>query len=745
MTFPAQFNLSDLNGDNGFVINGVEERDFSGRSVSDAGDINGDGFDDLIIGASSANPNGERSGESYVVFGSDQGFDPSLELANLDGSNGFVINGISTYDSSGRSVSSAGDINGDGFDDLIIGAPEVGNFYCSRGCYEPLAFGESYVVFGGNQGFAANLEIADLDGNNGFTFNGIDTGDYSGWLVSDAGDINGDGLDDLIIGSLRGESYVIFGSDQGFAENLDPTDLDGNNGFVLNGIDEGDFSGRSVSGAGDVNGDGFDDLIIGASRADANGNEDAGESYVVFGSSQGFDPSLELVDLDGSNGFVLNGIDEGDGSGYSVSGAGDINGDGFDDLIIGAYNGSSYGNLAAGGSYVVFGSDQGFAASVNLADLDGRNGFTLNTILETNGSGRSVSGVGDINSDGFDDLIIGALSADPNADNSGQSYVIFGSDQGFAASLDPRDLDGSNGFALNGIDAGDFSGRSVSGAGDINGDGIADLIIGASGADPNGDGSGESYVVFGRQAPTPDDNVLVGTNGRDVIFALAGNDRVSGLEGNDRLAGQEGNDRLIGGAGGDNLLGGSGQDTLLGGADDDRLLGGTDDDRLNGNGGNDRLVGGAGIDTLRGDAGADTLVGGVANDTLLGGGGNDRLLGSAGDDSLNGQSGNDILRGGIGNDVLRGGIGNDRLIGNQGNDLITTGEGSDRIFIRTGQGLDRVTDFSDGQDLIILGGIRFEQLSIQQLNNNVLISVGNERLLRLNNTQVAAITEADFV
>ena len=139
---------------------------------------------------------------------------------------------------------------------------------------------------------------------------------------------------------IRDRSYVVFGSDSGFSSSLEVSALDGTNGFVLNGIDIGDFSGGSVSSAGDVNGDGIDDLIIGADRADPNGNENAGESYVVFGSDSGFAASFELSALDGTNGFVLNGIDgsefAGDGSGTSVSSAGDVNGDGIDDIIIGA-------------------------------------------------------------------------------------------------------------------------------------------------------------------------------------------------------------------------------------------------------------------------------------------------------------------------------------------------------------------------------------------------------------------------
>ena len=132
---------------------------------------------------------------------------------------------------------------------------------------------------------------------------------------------------------------MVFGSSSGFSPSLDPSAFDGTSGFVINGVDSGDRSGRSVSGAGDVNGDGIDDLIIGAYVADANGIDSAGESYVVFGSNSGFSSSLELSTLNGSNGFVINGANDGDRIGRSVSGAGDVNGDGIDDLILGAPKG----------------------------------------------------------------------------------------------------------------------------------------------------------------------------------------------------------------------------------------------------------------------------------------------------------------------------------------------------------------------------------------------------------------------
>ncbi|QXE24284.1 integrins alpha chain [Richelia sinica FACHB-800] len=172
-------NLSDLNGSNGFKINGITANDYSGFSVSSAGDMNGDGFDDLIIGASGADPNGSSSGQSYVVFGKSGGFTFTLNLSDLNGSNGFKINGITAYNFSGRSVSSAGDVNGDGFDDLIIGASGADPNGSSSG--------QSYVVFGKKWGFTSTLNLSALNGSNGFKINGITALDSSGSSVSKCG------------------------------------------------------------------------------------------------------------------------------------------------------------------------------------------------------------------------------------------------------------------------------------------------------------------------------------------------------------------------------------------------------------------------------------------------------------------------------------------------------------------------------------------------------------------------------
>ena len=576
------FELSTLDGVNGFVLNGIDADDRSGFSVSSAGDVNGDGYDDLIIGANRADPNGAiYAGETYVVYGgaSAPGTGGRFNLSTLDGTNGFILSGVDRFDTSGRSVSSAGDVNGDGYDDLIIGAHRAGPNRNGEA-------GETYIVYGGASapGTGGVLDLSDLDGTNGFILNGIDADDISGWSVSSAGDVNGDGYDDLIIGASEadpngdgsaGETYVVYGgaSAPGTGGVLDLSDLDGTNGFILNGIDVADRSGFSVSSAGDVNGDGYDDLIIGAHGADPNGNILAGETYVVYGgaSAPGTGGVLDLSDLDGTNGFILSGIDGGDQSGRSVSSAGDVNGDGYDDLIIGAYLADPGGDNQVGETYVVYGgaSAPGTGGVLDLSDLDGTNGFTLTGIDAFDRSGRSVSSAGDVNGDGYDDLVIGAVLGDPNGSLSGETYVVYGgaSAPGTGGRFNLSTLDGTDGFILSGIDASDRSGRSVSSAGDVNGDGYDDLIIGAYRADPNGNNAaGESYVIYGGATGTESLTPVTaqGTAAADNFTGNAGADSFTAIATNDVVRGGAGDDRIsVTALDFAAIDGGTGQDTLV--------------------------------------------------------------------------------------------------------------------------------------------------------------------------------------
>ena len=506
----------DVLGAGGFRMDGIDAGDRSGRSVSGAGDVNGDGLDDVIVGAPYANPAGNTvAGESYVVFG--KADSASVDLGDLGNggfrgtlaSGGFRIDGIEAGNRSGASVSGAGDVNGDGLDDVIVGAPYANPAGDTRA-------GESYVVFGkadSNPVVLANLETDQR----GFRIDGIDPYDSSGRSVSGAGDVDGDGLDDVIVGayaadpdgnSRAGESYVVFGKADSAPIDLGALD---SGGFPIDGIDANELSGYSVSGAGDVNGDGLADVIVGAPRADPDGNFNAGESYVVFGKADS--ASIDLGAL-GSGGFRIDGIAAGDASGLSVSGAGDVNDDGLDDVIVGAPFAEPDGNSYAGESYVVFGKAD--SANVDLGAL-GSGGFRMAGNVAEDISGWSVSDAGDVNDDDFDDVIVGAFGADADGiSQAGESYVVFG--KADSASVDLGAL-GSGGIRIDGLEADDESGFSVSGAGDVNGDDLPDVIIGARRADSGGNSqAGESYVVFG---PSPINGPFLFTDREQFLSATA--------------------------------------------------------------------------------------------------------------------------------------------------------------------------------------------------------------------------------
>jgi hypothetical protein len=496
-------------GINGFVIDGEEAGDASGYSVSSAGDVNGDGFADLIVGANFADGPGNTradAGGAYVVFGHPGAFG-AIDLAAIaGGTGGFVIHGEDAGDNAGISVAAAGDINGDGFADLVVGA-----FLADGPNNTREVAGANYVVFG-HSGAFATVDLADVAaGAGGFVIHGEDVDDQSGFTAASAGDINGDGIDDLAIGvssangagnasDFAGDGYVVFGHNGTF-DAIDLADVAaGTGGFVIHGQNANDKFGAAVSLAGDFNGDHIDDLVVGAPAAGGTGT-----AYVIFGHTGAFG-TIDLADITaGTGGFVLHGEDADDMFGSAVSWAGDINNDGLGDLVITApfADGPAETRADAGAAYVVLGRTDGFD-TITLADIAaGIGGFIIQGEDEQDNAGFSVAAAGDVNGDNFADLIIGvpeAAGPDNTHNLAGRAYVVFGHADPFAT-IDLADIAaGIGGFVIHGQDAGDNAGISVSAAGDVNGDGFDDLIVGAYQADGSGNarnGAGGAYVLFG--------------------------------------------------------------------------------------------------------------------------------------------------------------------------------------------------------------------------------------------------------
>ena len=311
----------------------------------------------------------EQSGSVYVVFGGARS--GQLDLATLTA--GYRIDGAETGDQTGWSVGRAGDVNGDGRTDMVVGAPLADS-------NDRIESGSAFVVLG--KGSTDGIDLS-FSPSVRLRMDGADTGERAGWSVAGAGDVNGDKRPDVVVGApwanpngrfFAGSAYVVFG--QAASTTIDLAEP-GGSGFRIDGPTDGDIVfggvGWSVSGAGDVNGDGRADVIVGFPFYDAGQRQDSGAAFVVFGKATS--AAVDLASL-GNKGFRIDGARAGDLAGASVAALGDVNFDGRADLLVGAEQADNNGREDSGSVYIVYGKKDARAVDLRAlgnagAEMDG--------------------------------------------------------------------------------------------------------------------------------------------------------------------------------------------------------------------------------------------------------------------------------------------------------------------------------------------------------------------------------------
>jgi Secretion system C-terminal sorting domain/FG-GAP repeat/FG-GAP-like repeat len=390
---------------------------YMGFSVASAGDVNGDGYSDVIVGSYLYDNGQSDEGRAFVYHGSAAGIN-SIAAATVES------NQIDAW--FGWSVASAGDVNGDGYSDVILGVVQYGN--------GQLFEGAAFVYHGSAAGISSTV-AATLESNQALAL--------MGWSVASAGDINGDGYGDVIVGvpnydngqNNEGAAFVYHGSAGGINTTASAT-VESNQANAS--------MGWSVASAGDINGDGYSDVIVGAYRYD-NGQTNEGAAFVYHGSASGIiTTAAATLESNQANASM----------GWSVASAGDVNGDGYSDVIVGAYQYDS-GQAEEGAAFVFHGSASGINTTAAV---------TVESNQAVAGMGISVASVGDVNGDSYSDVIVGAYLYDNGQSDEGAVLVYHGSASGInstvAATVESNQTDARMGWSV--ASAGDVNGDGYS-------------------------------------------------------------------------------------------------------------------------------------------------------------------------------------------------------------------------------------------------------------------------------------------
>lgn len=423
-----------------------------GIAVSTAGNVNGDAYSDVIVGASIYDSGQTDEGAAFIYHGSASGIVASGTPANANS----VIQSNQSNAILGIAVATAGDVNADGYSDVIVGAYNYDNGNSDEGA--------AFVFHGSVTGIiAAGTPVNAnrvLDCNQDFGYMGVS--------VASAGDVNGDGYNDVVVGAYGYETGILFDNGAAFVYHGSAAGVAAAAAASVYGTQDFGLMGNSVSSAGDVNSDGYSDVIVAAYNFD-NGQVDEGVAYVYHGTAGGMN-TVAAVMLESNQASAY--------FGNSVACAGDVNGDGYSDLIIGCQYYTN-GQTGEGAIFVYQGSATGIST-------------TYTTLVESNQAsallGSSVASAGDVNGDGFSDVIAGAYNYDSGQTDEGAAFVYHGSARGTSAII-------SSQLELGQFNA--YAGFSVASAGDVNADGFSDVIVGVRAYDLGNTDEGAAFIYHG--------------------------------------------------------------------------------------------------------------------------------------------------------------------------------------------------------------------------------------------------------